>query len=75
MDKLVNVINKGTSYVQLIAPALAIFALSIQGLKFFKGSGQDKAEAKDAIFWIIVGLALVFLATTLIKTLQTDMGW
>lgn len=75
MDKLVNLINKGVSYVQRIAPALAILALTFQGLKFFKGSGQDKAEAKDAIFWILVGLAIVFLASSIITTLQSDMGW
>lgn len=75
MDNLINVINKITGYVQLVAIPLAILALSFQGLKFFRGDGQTKAEAKDAMFWIVIALVIIFSAKAIISTLRVDMGW
>ncbi|NLY36366.1 MAG: hypothetical protein GX046_03930 [Tissierellia bacterium] len=74
MDLTTTIVNL-TEYVKTLGIPVAVLAIVIQGFKFFRGDGQGKAEAKDALFWIIVGLILIYSAAHIVGRLQMDMGW
>ncbi|NLY36742.1 MAG: hypothetical protein GX046_05850 [Tissierellia bacterium] len=72
---IIEVVNKLITTIKPVSISVAILAIILHAFKFFKGDGHGKAEAKEAIFWAIVALIIIFSAEHLIEVLRTDMGW
>lgn len=55
------------SALKVIAAALAVLLISVQGLKYVTAEApDDRAEAKKGLIWIIVGLLVVAIAANLV---------
>ncbi len=62
-----NVVN----IIQIIGIVIAVIVLLVIGIKYMIGSASEKAEYKKTMIPYIVGAALVFAGTSLVKVIYS----
>ena len=66
--------NMATSIISLIQVAsviLAVILIAVFGFKFIMGSANEKADYQKSFIPLIVGLVVVFAATSIAKVIMT----
>jgi len=66
--------NMATSVISLIQVAsviLAVILIAVFGFKFIMGSANEKADYQKSFIPLIVGLVVVFAATSIAKLIMT----
>ena len=61
--------SKIVSWIWIISIIVAVIVLMYTGLKFIVGSTQEKAEYKKSLVPIVVGVAILVFATTIVNVL------
>lgn len=66
---LTNIAQTVVHWIWVISIIVAIIVVMIVGIKFIIGSAQEKAEYKKSLMPLVVGVALVVFATTIVRFL------
>lgn len=64
-----SIAQRITSWIWIISIIVAVVVVMYTGLKFIVGSTQEKAEYKKSLIPIVIGVALLVFATTIINVL------
>lgn len=64
-----DIASKVVSWIWIISIIVAVVVLMYTGLKFIVGSTQEKAEYKKSLVPIVVGVAILVFATTIVNVL------
>lgn len=64
-----EIASKIISWIWIISVIVAVVVLMYTGLKFIVGSTQEKAEYKKSLVPIVVGVAILVFATTIVNVL------
>lgn len=64
-----SIAQRITSWILIISIIVAVVVVMYTGLKFIVGSTQEKAEYKKSLIPIVIGVALLVFATTIINVL------
>ena len=64
-----EIASKIVSWIWIISIIVAVIVLMYTGLKFIVGSTQEKAEYKKSLVPIVVGVAILVFATTIVNVL------
>ena len=64
-----DIASKIVSWIWIISIIVAVIVLMYTGLKFIVGSTQEKAEYKKSLVPIVVGVAILVFATTIVNVL------
>lgn len=62
-----NIVN----IIQIVGIVIAVIVLLVIGIKYMIGSASEKAEYKKTMIPYIVGAALVFAGTSLVKVIYS----
>lgn len=64
-----TIASKVVSWIWIISVIVAVVVLMYTGLKFIFASTQEKAEYKKSLVPIVVGVAILVFATTIVNVL------
>ena len=68
---LTNMATKVISLIQVASVILAVILIAVFGFKFIMGSANEKADYQKSFIPLIVGLVVVFAATSIAKVIMT----
>ncbi|MBR2744450.1 MAG: TrbC/VirB2 family protein [Clostridia bacterium] len=68
-DGVNNIAGTVINWLWGISIVVAVIVVMVVGIKFIIGSTQEKAEYKKSLIPLVVGVALVVFATTIVKFL------
>ena len=73
-DELVKVAGKIIGLIQVASAVAAVILIAVFGFKFILGSANEKADYQKSFIPLIVGVVVVFAATSIAKLLFGLMG-
>lgn len=68
---LQNMATRVISLIQVASVILAVILIAVFGFKFIMGSANEKADYQKSFIPLIVGLVVVFAATSIAKLIMT----
>lgn len=68
---LTNMATRVISLIQVASVILAVILIAVFGFKFIMGSANEKADYQKSFIPLIVGLVVVFAATSIAKVIMT----
>lgn len=68
---LQNMATRVISLIQVASIILAVILIAVFGFKFIMGSANEKADYQKSFIPLIVGLVVVFAATSIAKLIMT----
>lgn len=71
---LTNMAGKVLGLIQVASAVLAVILIAVFGFKFILGSANEKADYQKSFIPLIVGIVVVFAATSIAKLLFGLMG-
>ena len=69
--KLTTMATNIISLIQVASVILAVILIAVFGFKFILGSANEKADYQKSFIPLIVGLVVVFAATSIAKVIMT----
>lgn len=73
-EGLVNIAGRVLSLIQIASAVAAVVLVAVFGFKFIMGSAQEKADYQKSFIPLIVGVVVVFSATSIAKLLFSLIG-
>ena len=70
-EGLTNMATKVISLIQVASVILAVILIAVFGFKFIMGSANEKADYQKSFIPLIVGLVVVFAATSIAKVIMS----
>ena len=70
-SKLTEMAGKVISLIQVASVILAVILIAVFGFKFIMGSANEKADYQKSFIPLIVGLVVVFAATSIAKLIMS----
>ena len=70
-SNLTKMAGKVISLIQVASVILAVILIAVFGFKFIMGSANEKADYQKSFIPLIVGLVVVFAATSIAKLIMT----
>lgn len=71
---LTTIAGKVLSLIQIASAVAAVVLVAVFGFKFIMGSAQEKADYQKSFIPLIVGVVVVFSATSIAKLLFSLIG-
>ena len=71
---LIDIANKVIGLIQVASAVLAVILIAVFGFKFILGSANEKADYQKSFIPLIVGVVVVFAATSIAKLLFGLIG-
>ena len=68
---LTNMASKVIALIQVASIILAVILIAVFGFKFIMGSANEKADYQKSFIPLIVGLVVVFAATSIAKLIMS----
>ncbi len=68
---LQNMASRVISLIQVASIILAVILIAVFGFKFIMGSANEKADYQKSFIPLIVGLVVVFAATSIAQVIMT----
>ena len=73
-NSLTGMASKVLGLIQVASAVLAVILIAVFGFKFILGSANEKADYQKSFIPLIVGIVVVFAATSIAKLLFGLMG-
>ena len=70
-SNLTKMAGKVISLIQVASVILAVILIAVFGFKFIMGSANEKADYQKSFIPLIVGLVVVFAATSIAKLIRS----
>ena len=70
-QKLTEMAGKVISLIQIASVVLAVILIAVFGFKFIMGSANEKADYQKSFIPLIVGVVVVFAATSIAKLIMS----
>lgn len=70
-NDLTKVGNNIVTIIQVVGIVIAVIVLLVIGIKYMMGSASEKAEYKKTMIPYIVGAALIFAGTSLVRVIYS----
>lgn len=68
-QQLTDIGSKITGFIWVASIVVALIVVMITGLKFIIGSTEEKAKYKESLLPLVIGIALLVFATTIVNAL------
>lgn len=72
--KLTDLAGRVLGLIQIASAVAAVILVAVFGFKFIMGSAQEKSDYQKSFIPLIVGVVVVFSATSIAKLLFSLMG-
>ena len=72
MDKTVNFLNQIPGWLQKVGIPIAVIMIAAAAILMMTGQ-QGGARAKQMLGYVLIGLAVLFLAASIVSTVQSAL--